>query len=224
MSLKFKGKTKDIYDNEDGTITLKFKDDVTGSNGVFDPGANEVGLQIEGMGNLGLQVTRFFFENLVDIPTHYISSNLETNTMVVENCTVFGQGLEVICRLKAGGSFIRRYGAYANEGDDLDYFVEFTLKDDLRNDPPITLDALTQLNILSGPQGIQLIHQTKEITKQVKALLKSKGITLHDIKYEFGVVRNEIVLMDEISAGSMRASKDGTILNPIELSSLILEA
>ena len=51
MKLLYSGKTKDVYttDNNDQYL-LKFKDDVTGANGVFDPGANTVGLTIEGAG------------------------------------------------------------------------------------------------------------------------------------------------------------------------------
>ena len=44
MELKYKGKTKDVYALEDGNYLLKFKDDVTGVDGVFDPGANTVGV------------------------------------------------------------------------------------------------------------------------------------------------------------------------------------
>ena len=38
MELIYKGKTKDVYALEDGNYLLKFKDDVTGEDGVFDPG------------------------------------------------------------------------------------------------------------------------------------------------------------------------------------------
>ena len=53
MELVYKGKTKDVYKLEGGNVLLKFKDDVTGEDGVFDPGANTVGLTIEGAGNRG---------------------------------------------------------------------------------------------------------------------------------------------------------------------------
>jgi len=41
-------------------VQLRFKDDLTGKDGVFDPGANEIGLTIEGMGRINLAVTDFF--------------------------------------------------------------------------------------------------------------------------------------------------------------------
>lgn len=223
MTLKFKGKTKDIYQEDNGDITLKFKDDVTGSDGKFDPGANQVGLSIEGMGSLNLQVTSLFFQNLKGIPSHFVSSNLQENTMTVKACQVFGNGLEVICRPLAGGSFLRRYGAYVKENQALNNLVEFTLKDDLRNDPLINEEALTTLNILTQEEYDTLSKYTKEITNQVIQTLKDKDLVLHDIKYEFGKHDGKILLIDEISAGSMRASHNGTVLNPIELSHRLLE-
>ena len=53
MKLVYEGKTKSVYELEDGNYLLKFKDDVTGENGKFDPGANTIGLSIEGMGKGG---------------------------------------------------------------------------------------------------------------------------------------------------------------------------
>ena len=151
MELKYKGKTKDVYALEDGNFLLKFKDDVTGVDGVFDPGANTVGLTMEGAGRAGLRLTKFFFEKLNEkgIPTHYIDANTEETTMTVKPAEVFGKGLEVICRYKAVGSFLRRYGLYAEEGQSLDAFVEVTIKDDDREDPPISEDALDMLGILT---------------------------------------------------------------------------
>lgn len=224
MNIVCKGKTKDVYSLSDGNYLLKFKDDVTGKDGVFDPGANTVGLSIEGAGKAGLKLTSFFFEKLKEegIPTHYISADIENLSMIVKKATLFGNGLEVICRLKAVGSFIRRYGMYAKEGQSLDYFVEVTLKDDDRNDPPITKDALIMLNILTENEYQKLLQLTKKITMIIEDELSKKGIKLYDIKLEFGRVDedNHIALIDEISGGNMRAYKDGKYIEPLELEKL----
>ena len=47
MEKIYEGKTKDVYKLENGNVLLKFKDDVTGKDGVFDPGENAVGLTID---------------------------------------------------------------------------------------------------------------------------------------------------------------------------------
>ncbi|MCF6464672.1 phosphoribosylaminoimidazolesuccinocarboxamide synthase, partial [Clostridium sp. Cult2] len=186
MKLINKGKTKDVYELENGNYLLKFKDDVTGEDGVFDPGANTVGLTIEGMGKSGLRLTKFFFEILKEkgIPTHYIEVNIEEATMTVKPAKVFGNGLEVICRYRAVGSFLRRYGMYAKEGQSLDAFVEVTLKDDERKDPPITEDALHMLGILTHEEYKILKELTIKISNIIKEELAKKGIELYDIKLE----------------------------------------
>lgn len=227
MRLVYSGKTKDVYDLADGNYLLKFKDDVTGENGVFDPGANTVGLTIEGVGKAGLRLTKFFFEILREkgIPTHYIDANIEEATMTVKPATLFGKGLEVICRYRAVGSFFRRYGMYVKEGQPLDAFVEVTLKDDSREDPPITVDALVLLGILSRDEYTVLKDLTKKIGSIVKAELAKKGIELYDIKFEFGRVGKDkqIALIDEISGGNMRAFKDNKYIEPLLLEKLMLE-
>lgn len=226
MKLVYKGKTKDVYDLEDGNYLLKFKDDVTGEDGKFDPGANVAGLTIEGMGKSGLRLTKYFFEILKDreIPTHYVDADIEEAIMTVKPATMFGNGVEVICRYRAVGSFLRRYGMYAEEGQELDFFVEFTLKDDERNDPPISIDGLHMLGILTREEYKIIEDLAKRICNIIKEELDKKGIELYDIKLEFGRIgeKGEIALIDEISGGNMRAYKDGKYIEPLQLEKLIL--
>lgn len=228
MELLYKGKTKDVYSLDDGNLLLKFKDEMTGEDGVFDPGANTVGLVMEGAGKAGLKLSKFFFEKCkeANIPTHYIDCDIENATMTVKPATVFGNGLEVICRYRAVGSFYRRYGLYVEEGQKLDPpFVEITIKDDDRNDPPISEDALDLLGILSRDEYEVLKRLTVEIGQIVKEELAKKNIELYDIKFEFGRSDDDkhIMLIDEISGGNMRAYKDGQFIEPLELEKIMLE-
>lgn len=226
MKLLYTGKTKDVYALGGDEVLLKFKDDVTGVDGVFDPGANTVGLTIEGAGRAGLKMSKYFFELLKQrgVPTHYVDANIEEATMTVKKATMFGNGLEVICRYRAVGSFIRRYGMYAEEGQKLDRYVEVTLKDDERQDPMISEDALHMLGILTLEQFATLKALTQQISDIVKEDLAAKGIELYDIKLEFGAIGEDqhIALIDEISGGNMRAYKDGQPLEPLQLEKLIV--
>lgn len=227
MKLVYKGKTKDVYAQVDGNYLLKFKDDVTGADGVFDPGANTVGLTIEGAGKAGLKLTKLFFERIKKegIPTHYIDCDIDAATMTVKPASMFGKGLEVICRYRAVGSFMRRYGLYAKEGQSLDAFVEVTLKDDDRQDPPINEDALHMLGILTREEYAVLKDLTVKISDIVKEELAKKGMELYDIKLEFGRIGEDkhIALIDEISGGNMRAYKDGEYIEPLKLEKLMVE-
>ena len=64
MKLVYTGKTKNVFALDNGNYLLRFKDDCTGKDGVFDPGENSVGLTIEGVGNVNLRMTKHFFEKI----------------------------------------------------------------------------------------------------------------------------------------------------------------
>jgi len=224
MKLVYKGKTKDVFDNGDGNYLLQFKDDVTGTDGKFDPGANTVGLSIEGVSKSCVRLTEFFFKKIeaAGIPTHYVSSDVEKAQMIVRPATVFGKGIEVICRLKAVGSFLRRFGDYCIDGQDLDFLVEITLKDDERGDPPITKDQLDMLGILTGDEYEILKDLTKRITRIINDEFLQKGAVLYDMKLEFGRIDGIITLIDEISGGCMRVYKDGKYIEPLDIPAILL--
>lgn len=224
MNKVYQGKTKDVYSLANGNYLLKFKDDCTGKDGVFDPGENTVGLTIEGIGRENLRMSVKFFEILKTkgVKTHYVSANIDDATMEVRPAKAFGKGLEVICRCRAVGSFIRRYGDYIETGAPLDAYVEMTIKDDDRGDPLITQEGLEALKIMSKEQYEATKTETKRITRIVADELKRKGIELYDIKFEFGASNGEIILIDEIASGNMRAYKDGNVLSPMELSAIML--
>lgn len=220
----YQGKTKNVYQMENGHYELLFKDDVTGENGVFDPGANTVGLSIEGMGKKNLGISRHYFEllNKAGVKTHYVSCSLENGTMEVLPAKPFGKGLEVICRLRAVGSFIRRYGAYIETGARLPDYVEMTIKDDDRGDPLITKDALAVLGIMTEKQYDDAKKATQSITRLIAEDLEKRGLELYDIKLEFGFSGDEVILIDEIASGNMRVYKDGSALDPMVLTSLVV--
>lgn len=226
MKLIYQGKTKDVYSLDHNQVLLKFKDDVTGTDGVFDPGANTVGLTIDGAGKSGLKMTKHFFELLKSqgVNSHYVSADIEEVSMVVKEAETFGKGLEVICRYRAVGSFLRRYGAYCEEGQPLDSFVEITIKDDERGDPTISEDALAMLGILNNQDYQTIKELTKTICNAIKVELASKNLELYDIKLEFGrdKATGEIMLIDEISGGNMRVYQDGKYNAPLDLERIFL--
>lgn len=227
MELLIEGKTKDVYELPNGNLLLQFKDTATGADGVFDPGANQVGLTIEGAGNAGLRLTRFFFEAIKKhkIPTHFVQADVDNNTMEVKKATLFGNGVEVICRDKAVGSFHRRYGQYIEKGADLPAYVEMTLKDDEREDPLITKEGLAVLKIMTPAEYDEIVELTEKITGIVRAILAQKELTLYDIKLEFGRTGDDgaITLIDEISGGNMRVYRGDEAVDPLSIPALLLE-
>ena len=230
MKKLYEGKTKDVYSLDNGNVLLKFKDDCTGKDGVFDPGENAVGLTIEGIGKANLQTSVYYFEMLkkAGIKTHYVSADVDNATMEVLSAECFGKaqggnGLEVICRLVATGSFIRRYGEYIKDGTPLEGgYVECTFKNDEKGDPLVTGEGLAVLGVMTPAMFESMKEQTLKITKIVADDLKSIGLDLWDIKFEFGYNGDEVILIDEIASGNMRVYKDGKIVAPVELTKYIL--
>ena len=224
MELIKQGKTKDVYKLPDGNYLLRFKDTVTGnSTGEADPGGNSVIGSVAGVGSGALAMTFYYFELLkkVNINTHYVSADLSKNEMIVRPAVVFGNGLEFVLRYKAAGSFIRRFGLFCKEGEKLPKVFEVTLKDDERDDPPVTREILSALNLLSPSQYDTIHSETIKICDIVNDDLSARGLELIDIKIEFGLVDGKIALIDEISPGNMRVFKDGKKLDYLTLSSLI---
>ena len=229
MNKIYTGKTKDVYQLENGNVLLKFKDDCTGKDGKFDPGENAVGLTIDGIGRANLETSVYYFELLkkAGIKTHYVSANIEDATMEVLPAECFGKaqgggGLEVICRLVATGSFIRRYGEYIKNGTRIEGgYIECTFKNDEKGDPLVTSEGLEVLGVMTQAQFNEMKAQTLKITKIVADDLKTIGLDLWDIKFEFGYNNGEVVLIDEIASGNMRVYKGDEIVDPVELTKLI---
>jgi len=234
MKLIKEGKTKSVFALDNGNILLKFKDTVTGylSTGVSDPGGNDVVGEIKDVGLGGLRITKYYFEllkkKLPKIKTHYIESDLNERTMTVAPGVLFGKGLEVVVRFIATGTFIKRYGDYINDGDSLiktgkngkkKALIEFTLKDDKKDDPPLTKSTLRFLNIANKKEIKTMKDMVLKIAFVVLEDLKKKGLKLYDIKFEFArnAKTGKVMLVDEISGGVMRVYKDGKKLDYVEL-------
>ena len=134
-----------------------------------------------------------------------MSANLADTTMEVLPAKPFGKGLEVICRHKAVGSFIRRYGDYIEEGADLPAYVETTFKNDALGDPLVTKDALVALGVMTDRQYDDIKDMTQKITQIVADDLKEKGLVLYDIKFEYGYdADGKVILIDEIASGNVQ--------------------
>lgn len=215
MQLVKSGKTKDVFQLPNGHFLLKFKDSVTGhADGTVDPGANEVIGEVGGMGRACLGLTTHLFEILGAsgrVPMHFVSSNLDALAMEVRPARVFGQGVEVIIRFVATGSFVRRYGDYVKDGQVLSSpLVEFTLKDDKRGDPPVSEDALSALGVMTTAQVAEVKRLALDVAGQVRTVAQTHGLDVFDMKLEFGLDdAGEVMLIDEISPGCMRAFENG---------------
>jgi phosphoribosylaminoimidazole-succinocarboxamide synthase len=216
MELVKTGKTKDVYKLPDGNYLFKFKDAAGYPAGESDSGGNNV------TGSGALKMSAYYFDLVknANIPTHFISADLSKNEMVVQPAKLFGNGLEFVLRYKAAGCFVKRFGAYINEGDALPKIFEAVLKDRKRENPSAAKEILMALNILSHNQFDEIHDKTVRICDIVYEDLKKRGAELINIKVEFGIVDGKVALIDEMNAENMNVFKDGKKLDQLNISGL----
>lgn len=224
MKLLYDGKTKSVLTNEDGEVFLLFKDDATGENGVFDPGANTVGGSVEGKGRIGLRISQYFFELLErnGIPTHYLGADLEKGLMHVRKLTI--PKLEFVLRYFTVGSMCRRFSL--EEGLPFDPpYLEVTLKDDEQGDPLISERLCIMKGILVAGQYDEALDILVKVGEVLKKELAQMELTLIDFKIEVGYDENgKIYVADEITPDIWRVrDKNGKIPNQIDCGKIILE-
>lgn len=213
------GKTKKVYMRDDGTIRLVFTDTVTvDDDGNIDPGGNNIGGQVQGMGRACLLMTSLFFPLFEQegIATHFIEADLTKGSMVVRAAEPLGKGLtldnsnggvEAIGRLVLTGSFAQRYGLYVKDGARLDHiFTHCTLKDDQRGDPYIDGETMLLLGLIKdAAEYRQIMEGTAKAGAIVKREMLKRDLDLWDFKVEFGRHGDQLIMIDEIGPGSMRA-------------------
>lgn len=216
MELIYKGKTKALYKAGDYCV-MTFTDAATGSaDGTFDPGQNAVVGEIAGKAAINARMSAVLFNFLegVNVNTHintayFPNDKLPDNSLCVERAEV--PPLEWIVRNKATGSFIRRFGAFCEEGQSFSpYLMEVTLKDDDRGDPPVTREIIVALGLMSGNDYDEAKTLVALASVSIMWWLQSHDIELIDLKLEVGKVKGKWAIVDEISLDCMRCvNKEG---------------
>ena len=225
METLYIGKTKNVLvDEGTGAVCLLFKDDATGENGVFDPGADTVGGSVEGKGKTGLRVSQYFFELMerAGVPTHYLSADIDKGVMRVRKLTV--PALEFVLRYQTAGSMCRRFSL--DEGIPFDPpYPEVTLKDDKQGDPLISERLCIMKGLLAEGQYDEALGLLIKVGEILKKELEQMELTLIDFKIELGYDEaGKVYVVDEITPDIWRArDKNGQIPNQVDCAKLILE-
>lgn len=193
----YEGKAKILYSTDDSEILLThFKDDATAFNALKRG-------TIIGKGEINNTISTHLFRLLEasGIPTHWIDTPAPTQ-MLVKRVKIVP--LEVVVRNIAAGSLCKQTGIA--EGTPIPRpLVEFYLKDDALGDPLLTRDRVELLNITTPAQIEQLDKFARQINEILIAFFNQCGITLVDFKLEFGLDKDEnLILADEISPDTCR--------------------
>ncbi|MDX2231352.1 MAG: phosphoribosylaminoimidazolesuccinocarboxamide synthase [Leptolyngbyaceae cyanobacterium bins.349] len=193
----YEGKAKILYSTDEADVLLTFfKDDATAFN------AQKKG-SIEGKGRVNCAIASYLFQQLEanGIPTHFIDQP-SPNEMRVKAVKIIP--LEVVVRNIAAGSLCKQTGLPVGTAIQPP-LVEFYYKNDDLGDPLLTRDRLFLMQLATPAQVDQLESMARKINAFLTQFFQECGITLVDFKLEFGLDRNQkLVLADEISPDTCR--------------------
>lgn len=196
----YEGKAKQIYKTDNpNELVMFFKDDATAGNRAKED-------KFEGKGELNCSITTKIFEKL-NFPKNHFIKKLSKNELLVEKVDIIP--LEVIIRNRAAGTFCKRYGV--ENGKKLENkIIEFCVKDDSLNDPPICEDSILALGICDYDTLSTLKKYSDFVSDCMTGIMSDIGFELVDMKLEFGCDDNgDILLADEICPDTMRLWENG---------------
>ncbi|MCL2111068.1 MAG: phosphoribosylaminoimidazolesuccinocarboxamide synthase [Clostridiales bacterium] len=224
MKTIYEGKTKNVMKDDNGDIYLLFKDAATGTDGIFDPGANQVGGSVEGKGKTGLIIAKHFFEVMErnGVPTHYLGADVDKGLMKVREVEV--PALEFVLRYFTAGSMCRRFTIESGIPFDPPY-LEVTLKDDDQDDPLISERLCLMKGLLKEGEYDKALDLLTRVGAVLRDELKTLNLTLIDFKIEFGFDKDRnLIIADEITPDIWRVKDEsGNIPNQIDCAKLLLE-
>lgn len=195
--LVIKGKTKSVFENADNPkqVIIAFRNEITANDG-------EKREQMAEKDVIDCETNDNIFKLLVrrGIPTHYLR-RLSDTTFLAENLD-HKFPLEIITRRVAYGSILKRKPDLTAGYHFKELCVEFSYKDDELHDPTIDDGFIKS----KDPNGY--FKTMKTLNEKVFIILESAfrklGYQLIDFKLEYGMVDKWIIVIDEITAGSMR--------------------
>jgi len=214
LQLIKRGKVRDIYDLDD-KILLIASDRISAYDVVMPN-------PVPGKGEILTQISLFWFDVMQDIvPNHLIASNIEE---FPESCKPYAEALkgrsmlvkkakplpiECVVRGYISGS---GWKSYQESGDVCGIKLPAGLKESDQLAEPIftpstkeelgahdiNIDFDEAVNLV----GSELANQVKDLSlaiyKKGAALAAEKGIIIADTKFEFGIIDDQLILIDEV--------------------------
>ncbi|MEM2605406.1 MAG: phosphoribosylaminoimidazolesuccinocarboxamide synthase [Candidatus Pacearchaeota archaeon] len=185
--LLYKGKVKDVYDLND-KLKFKFSNRIS----VFD---QIIPNEIKVKGEVLCRIAKFWFEKVEDkkiCKTHFIDNTCKNDEMIVKKTKVIP--LEFIVRHYNAGSYYKRHkGKY---GEKLSEPVfEITTKFE-KYDRLLTEDEALKISKLKKHDLEYIKEICLKIDEMIQEEIDKRGLIHVDGKKEFGLLDNEILLID----------------------------
>ena len=198
----YNGKVRDVYHLENDVLVMVASDRISAFDHILPKG-------IPFKGQVLNQVATMFLNATEDIVPNWLVATPDENVAVGKACEPIR--VEMVIRGYLAGHAAREYklgkrilcGVHMPEGmKENDKFPEPIItpatKADEGHDEDISREAILEQNIV--PQEIyeKLEMYTRQLFDRGTQMAAKQGLILVDTKYEFGLLNDEIILIDEI--------------------------
>jgi phosphoribosylaminoimidazole-succinocarboxamide synthase len=192
----YSGKAKTVFKTDDPEkFIMEFRDSLTAFDGKKKSEAPKKGYY-----NAQISAKLFKLLEKKGIKSHF-DSMLSGTEMIVDAVEIIK--IEVIIRNIAAGSLTKKYPF--KTGDELNPpILIFDLKNDEYGDPMINEDIALALKLASKNELSEIRKQALKINSILVKYLNEKNLLLPDFKLEFGKLKGNIILADEISCDTCR--------------------
>ena len=201
MKFLTSGKVKDLYDVDENSLLFQFSDRVSAYDVKFSQ-------DIPKKGEILCRFAEFWF-NKLDVPNHFISRESDTKILVKKMKMI---PMECVVRGYFYGSLI---GRWKNGSIQLPENTDTTLAAKLtkplfdpttksEHDIPVDKVKALEMNLVSEEQYTWLERTSIDIYNQMTIVANDAGFILADLKLEFGILDNKIILGDSIGPDEYR--------------------
>ncbi len=208
---RYSGKVRDIYDAGDGRLLMVTSDRISAFDVVLSPG-------IPDKGTILTQISNFWFQRFTGLENHLLESDFERfpddirkheelrgRSVLVKKCKVVP--VECVARGYLVGSGLKEYKETGSVcGIELEpglttasklprpIFTPAT-KEDTGHDINISFERMA--GIVGEELATKLRDLTLEIYDEAANYALSRGIIIADTKFEFGLMEDRIIWIDE---------------------------
>ena len=196
LSELYSGKAKTVFKTDDpDKLIMEFRDSLTAFDGKKKSEAPKKGYY---NAQIAAKLLRLLEEH--GIKTHF-DSMLSGTEMVVDAVEIIK--IEVIVRNIAAGSLTKKYPFKTGQKLDPPILL-FDYKSDEHGDPMINDDIALALGLATRQELSKIRKIALKVNSILVDYLDKRALLLPDFKLEFGRLKGEIVLADEISCDNCR--------------------
>ena len=204
LGKKHQGKTRDFYIVKDKRIIIS-----TDRISAFDVNLGHIPYK----GQVLSQLSVFWFEETKDIIPNHLISVPHPNIMIVKNAKLIP--IEMVVRgYITGVTGTSIWGSY-EKGDRIIYGIRFrnglrknqklpkpiitpTTKAQKGHDERLTKGKIVKNKLVSKKMYEQMEKISLKLFRRGTEICDKRGLILVDTKYEFGIYKNKLILIDEI--------------------------